>query len=75
MLKALRDIFTTANGLTHDLGRYSWAASWASITVFAAWHEFHGVAVNLTELCTAYSATAAAHAGALFMKRATEPQS
>ena len=74
MFKVLREIFTGIDGESHDLGRYSWAGSFLMISLLAIWHELRGVAVDLTVLAAAYGATAAAHAGALFMKRSTEPQ-
>lgn len=74
MFKVLRELFTGIDGQSHDLGRYSWAGSFVSITGVALWHEWRGVATDLTVLAAAYGTTAAAHAGALFMKRSTEPQ-
>lgn len=74
MLKVLREILTGIDGRSHDMGRYSWMASWTSVTAIAAWHELRGVAVDLTVLAAAYGTVAAAHAASLFLKRSTEPQ-
>lgn len=73
-MKILRELFTGVDGISHDLGRYSWAASWIAVTAAAAWHELRGVAVDLTVLAAAYGTVAAAHAASLFVKRSTEPQ-
>lgn len=72
-MSIVRDLLTGRNGISHDLGRYSWVGSWAAVTAVAGWHEFHGVAVDLTTLATAYATTAAAHGVALFAKQQTEP--
>lgn len=74
MLKILRELLTGIDGQSHDLGRYSWLASFLSVTSIAFWHEYRGVAVDLMVLATAYGALAAAHSAALFLKRSTEPQ-
>lgn len=73
MLKILRELLTGRDGISHDLGRYSWMASFASVTGIAIWHEWRGVPVDLMVLATAHGAIAAAHSAALFMKRSTEP--
>ncbi len=73
MSKILRELLTGLDGQSHDLGRYSWAGSFLSITLVTLWHEWRGVAVDLTVLAAAYGTTAAAHSAALFMKRSTEP--
>lgn len=73
MLKILRELLTGLDGQSHDLGRYSWLASFTSVTGIALWHEWRGVPVDLMVLATAHGAIAATHSAALFMKRSTEP--
>lgn len=72
--KILRELMTGIDGQSHDLGRYSWLASFTSVTGIALWHEWRGVPVDLMVLATAHGAIAAAHSAALFMKRSTEPK-
>jgi hypothetical protein len=74
MLKILREVFTGIDGQSHDLGRYSWAFSWAFVAFIALIHEARGHDVDLTVLAAAFVAIAAGHAGAIYMKRSTEPQ-
>ena len=74
MFKILREILTGIDGQSHDLGRYSWLMSWIGITAAAFGYWFHGKDIDLAILAAAYGGNAAAHAGALFMKRSTEPQ-
>lgn len=72
-MQALRDLVTTADGVTHDLGRWSWIGSFAAVialTVFLCWK---GTPPTITELAAALGAVAAAHSAALFIKRQTEP--
>ena len=73
-MQALRDLVTTSDGRTHDLGRWSWIGSFVAViglTVFLCWKA---TPPSITELAAALGAVAAAHAGALFIKRATEPE-
>lgn len=74
MLKILRELLTGIDGQSHDLGRYSWLGSFLSVTGLALWQEARGQHVDIMVLATAHGAIAAAHAGALFMKRSTEPK-
>ena len=73
MFKILREILTGIDGQSHDMGRYSWLGGFLMICIVALWHEWRGVAVDLTVLAAAIGGNAAAHSAALFMKRSTEP--
>ena len=73
-MQALRDLVTTSDGVTHDLGRWSWIASFAAVIGLTGWHCWKGTAPTVIELATALGAVAGAHAGALFFKRQTEPK-
>ena len=70
----LRDLFTGANGVTHDLGRYSWAGSFAAVIGAGIWNAWHGAAIDIMQAATALGAVAAAHGGALWAKASTEPK-
>lgn len=70
----MRELFTGIDGISHDLGRYSWAASWAGLTAGAGANWWHGAAIDLSSLAIGYGAIATAHGAALFLKRDTEPK-
>lgn len=74
MIKILRELLTGKDGISHDLGRYSWAGSWIGVTAAAAGNWWHGAVVDVQALAVAYSAVAAAHGAALWAKRDTEPK-
>jgi hypothetical protein len=74
MFKILREVLTGIDGQSHDLGRYSWLGSFLLITAIAIWHEFRGIAVDLTILAAALGANAVTHAASLFVQRSVEPQ-
>jgi hypothetical protein len=74
VMQALRDLVTTADGVTHDLGRWSWVASFAAVVLDAIGLAAGVKLPSVTELATALVAVAAGHAGALFFKRDTEPK-
>lgn len=71
-MQALRDLVTTADGFTHDLGRWSWIGSFLAVLALTAFLCWKGQPPSITELAAALGAVAATHAGALFIKRATE---
>lgn len=68
-----KDLVTGKDGKTHDLGRWSWAVSTASILILAAWHEHKGIQVGLQELGISLGAVVTAHGAALGFKNKTEP--
>lgn len=73
-MSILRDLFTGADGVSHDLGRWSWAGSWAAVVGLAGWHAYHGTAPSIGDLAQSLSVVAAAHGAALFAKQQTEPK-
>jgi hypothetical protein len=73
-MNILRNLFTGQDGVTHDLGRWSWAASWAAVVAAAGANWWHGAAIDLTAFGTALCAVAGAHGAALWAKRDTEPK-
>ena len=70
----LNNLFTGVDNTTHDLGRVSWAGSWAALTATACWNAWHGAALDLMTVAGAYGAVAAAHSAAIFAKQQTEPK-
>lgn len=72
VIQALRDLVTTSDGVTHDLGRWSWVGSFVAVILDAIGQACGLRLPSVTELAAALGAVAAAHAGALFIKRQTE---
>lgn len=73
-MKALHDIVTTADGTSHDIGRWSWVLSFTAVIVDALWHAYKDSAPSVGDLAAALGVVAAAHAVALFSKQQTEPK-
>lgn len=73
-MKWLRDLFTGKDGLTHDLGRWSWAASFGAVVGAAAANWWHGATIGIRELAEAIGLVVGAHGLALFAKKDTEPE-
>ena len=74
MMKVLRDLFTGAEGVTHDLGRWSWAGSFVAVVTAAGANWWHGAVIDLQAFAIALSAVAGAHGAALWTKKDTEPK-
>ena len=70
---AFRDIVTGKDGATHDIGRWSWLVSTASVIGGGAWNAIHGGVVDLMALAQALGLVVTAHGVALFAKKDTEP--
>jgi uncharacterized membrane protein len=74
-IKAIfQQLMTGKDGQTHDLGRWSWVVSTASVIGAGAWNALHAGAVDVMQLAQAIGVVVAAHGGALWAKRATEPE-
>ena len=73
-MSILRQLFTGLDGATHDLGRWSWAGSFLAVVAAAVGNWWHGVALDVQALATALGVVAAAHGGALWAKKDTEPK-
>ena len=73
LINILRQMFTGKDGVTHDMGRYSWALSFAAVLALTAFHCWKGTAPSITELAASLVAVATGHGAALFFKRDTEP--
>jgi hypothetical protein len=74
MLKILRELLTGKDGISHDLGRYSWMGSFFAVISAAAANWWHGVALDVQQLATALGIVAGAHGAALWAKKDTEPK-
>ncbi len=71
--KMLRDLLTGRDGVSHDLGRWSWLCSLLAIAGAGIWNAIHGITFDLVQVATALGIVAGAHGGALAMKARTEP--
>jgi len=69
----LTHLFTGKDNQTHDLGRWSWAASVASVIGGGVWNAMNSGAVDLMAFAQALGVVVAAHGGALWAKKDTEP--
>jgi len=67
-------LFTGKDNKTHDLGRWSWAGSFAAVVVAAGANWWHGTVIDVQVLATALALVAGAHSAALWAKKDTEPQ-
>ena len=65
---------TGKDGETHDLGRWSWVVSTASVIGGGVWNAVHAGAVDVMQLAQAIGVVVAAHGGALWAKSKTEPE-
>lgn len=74
MRHVFRQLLTGIDGATHDLGRWSWAASFLAVVAAAAANWWRGQAIDLMALAGALAAVAGAHGAALWAKRETEPK-
>ncbi len=73
-MKILRDLLTGADNKTHDLGRWSWAASLLSVIALQAWSTAKSGAVDILAYASALGAVSAAHGVAIMAKFKTEPK-
>lgn len=72
--EAMRALHTGVDNETLDLGRVSWSLSFATVAGAAFLNWWHGAIIGVQELATALGLVAAAHGGALFLKKDTEPK-
>ena len=70
----LKQLLTGVDGVTHDLGRWSWVGSFAAVISAAGANWWHGVAIDVQGLATALGIVASAHGAALWAKKDTEPK-
>lgn len=74
MMTTLKQLMTGKDGETHDLGRWSWVVTTCTIIGTAGWNAYHAGVVDLMNLAQALGINVAAHGGALWAKKDTEPQ-
>ena len=71
-MSILKDLFTGKDGVTHDLGRWSWALSLGAVIAAGLHSAWHG-AIDLVAFGTSIAAVVGAHGVALGLKKDTEP--
>lgn len=69
----LTHLLTGRDNQTHDLGRWSWAGTTLATIAGAAWNAVHGGVVDLMQFAQAIGVIVAAHGGAIWAKKDTEP--
>ncbi len=74
-MRALTQLLTGRDNQTHDLGRWSWAGSFATVLGATAWNAYQGATIDLTALAGALGIVSGSHGAALWAKAATEPSS
>lgn len=73
MKKELKNLLTGKDNETHDLGRWSWVISMVAFMFGFAWELFNHVAIDFVKFSQAIATIVGAHAGALWVKKDTEP--
>jgi len=68
----LHDLLTGKDGVTHDLGRWSWCVSLGSIIAAGIHTAWHGT-IDLVAFGQSIALVVTAHGAALWAKRDTEP--
>jgi len=71
--RAVKDLFTGKDGATQDMGRWAWAGSWFAVVGHSIWSAFNHATTDVMQLAQALAVIAAAHGGALWAKKDTEP--
>ena len=73
MSQVVKDLLTGKDGVSHDLGRWSWVACFFAIVAATVSNMVHGQMVDVVQLATAFSIVAGAHGAAIWAKKDTEP--
>jgi hypothetical protein len=73
MGKMIKDLFTGIDGQSHDIGRWSWAICLFAVIAGVAWNALHAVVIDAKQFAEALGIVVAAHGGALWAKKTTEP--
>jgi hypothetical protein len=73
-MKFLTDIFTGLDGVTHDIGRYSWVTSLGALFAVTVHEAWTGKTVDLQAFGVAVASIVTAHGAALWAKKETEPK-
>lgn len=68
-----RQLLTGKDGITHDLGRWSWALSMATVIAAGVANWWNKGQIDLAALGEALGIVAGAHGLALWAKRDVEP--
>ena len=73
-MNTFKNLFTGQDNQTHDMGRWSWALSILSVIGIAIWHMLDTKTIDLMAFAQAIGVVVAAHGGALWAKKDTEPK-
>ena len=66
------DLLTGKDGVSHDIGRWSWAVSIGAVIAAGLHTAWHG-SIDLVAFGTSIAAVVGAHGVALGLKKDTEP--
>jgi len=69
----IRDILTGKDGITHDIGRWSWVGSLAALFAITIHEAWTGKTIDLQAFGVAVAAIVTAHGTAIWAKKDTEP--
>jgi hypothetical protein len=72
--KFIQDLLTGKDGETHDIARHSWAWTTLAAVAGGVWNAVHAGAVDLMQFAQAIGVIVAAHGGAIWAKKTTEPE-
>jgi hypothetical protein len=73
LARILKDLVTTKDGESQDLGRWSWICSSLAVVGAGVWNALQGETFDLVQVATALGIVAGAHGAALWAKSSTEP--
>lgn len=74
LLEAFRHLVTGQDNATHDIGRWSWLVSTASVIGGGVWNAIHAGTIDLMAFAQAIGVVVGAHGVAIFAKKDTEPK-
>lgn len=69
----LKHLLTGKDNVTHDIARHSWLATTLATIGGAVWNALHAGAVDLMQFAQAIGVIVAAHGGAIWAKKDSEP--
>ena len=73
MIDMFRHLLTGKDNETHDIGRWSWLTSTAAVLGGGVWNAIHAGTIDLMQFAQAIGVVVAAHGGAIWAKKDTEP--
>lgn len=72
-MEFLKQLVTGKDNATHDMGRWSWLVSMATVIGHSIWAAVQHTTVDVMQLAQALGVVVAAHGAALWAKKDTEP--